>query len=175
MPSSTCVKWTELCQRTAREGKRLICLTLTIHPGAFVGGVDWNVDMKLLLKLNQNWIGRAWNLPVQGTCRTWNWNMHLICICMPKYAQNMPLHRLQHSKYANYMHKIYTHIYAQNMHIICINMHHVWSKCAVNMHKICIKYAIINVANMQNICTKYAYICTKNAFKMHKYVYTIRA
>ena len=43
------------------------------------------------------------------------------------------------------------------------------------MHKICIKYAIINVANMQNICTKYAYICTKNAFKMHKYVYTIRA
>ena len=46
MPSATCVEWTELCPRTAAEGKRLICLTPTVHPGAFVGGVDdWFVDL----------------------------------------------------------------------------------------------------------------------------------
>ena len=40
MPSATCVEWTKLCQRTAAEGKRLICLTQTVHPGAVVGGFD---------------------------------------------------------------------------------------------------------------------------------------
>ena len=37
---ATCVEWMELCPCTAAEGKSFICLTLTVHPGAFVGGVD---------------------------------------------------------------------------------------------------------------------------------------
>ena len=46
MPSATWVEWTELCQRTEAEGKLLICLTQTVHPRAFVGGVeDWFVDL----------------------------------------------------------------------------------------------------------------------------------
>ena len=44
-------------------------------------------------------------------------NMHQICI---KYTENMPLHRLQHSKYADYMQK--------NMQKIC-------SICNKNMQK----------------------------------------
>ena len=42
-----------------------------------------------------------------------------------KYAENMPLHRLQHSKFANYMQKIcknnaqYATKYAKNMQLIC--------------------------------------------------------
>ena len=36
-------------------------------------------------------------------CITYVVNMQKIC---SKYAENMPLHRLQHSKYAKYMHKI---------------------------------------------------------------------
>ena len=47
---------------------------------------------------------------------------------MQKYAENMPLHRLQHGKYANYM------------QIIC-------KKYAQYSTKICKKYAI-NVQNM---------------------------
>ena len=38
-------------------------------------------------------------------------NMNQIC---KKYAENMPLHRLQHSKHANYMQK-----YAKKMQLIC--------------------------------------------------------
>ena len=37
---AACVEWTELCPRTAAKKKRLICLTPTVHSGAFVGGVD---------------------------------------------------------------------------------------------------------------------------------------
>ena len=70
---------------------------------------------------------------------------------MHTYAANMPLHRLQHTKYAEYMHKIRRHII-----IICTNML-ICIKCAKNMHKICqnvtstcefAKYA----ENMQKIC-----------------------
>ena len=68
-------------------------------------------------------------------------NMHLYAM-MPKYAQNMPLHRFQHSKYADYMHKI-----------------NICSKYASNMHKIC-HYIDLNIANMQNI---YAKICIQYA------------
>ena len=58
-------------------------------------------------------------------------NMHQICIkyasnmqkkkCR-KYAENMPLHKLQHSKYADYMQKTYA------------------KKCSI-CNKICKKYA----------------------------------
>ena len=91
---------------------------------------QWNasVDMKLLLKRNPNGIGTARNLPILGPVQG-NWNMHLICNCIPKYAQNMPSHRLEHRKYADYMHEI------------CIYM----LKYAFNMHSICITYAV----NMQ--------------------------
>ena len=64
-----------------------------------------------------------------------NWNM-LLHAMMPKYAQNMLLHRLQHSKYADYMHKI-----------------NICSYIAVNMHKIC-HYIDLNIANMQKIYAK---------------------
>ena len=49
--------------------------------------------------------------------------MQKIC---KKYAKNMPLHRLQHSKYAIYMQKICS-ICNKNMQKICKNMQ--------NMHK----------------------------------------
>ena len=53
----------------------------------------------------------------------------------------MPLHGLQHSKYAKYM------------HTICINMHQICIKYAENMQKIC-HYIDFNIANMHIICKK---------------------
>ena len=43
MPSVTCVEWTELCPRTAAQERHLICLTPTVHLGAFLDG-DGGVD-----------------------------------------------------------------------------------------------------------------------------------
>jgi len=72
----------------------------------------------------------------------------------------MPLHTLQHSKYANHMLKI------------CIYMLKICNKYAFNMQKIC-HYIDFNIANMQNICIKYAYICIKYAFDMQKYAFNM--
>ena len=77
----------------------------------------------------------------------------------------MPLHTLQHSKYANHMLKI------------CIYMLKICSKYAFNMQKIC-HYIDFNIANMQIICKKYAQYATKicnkyaiNMQNMHKSMY----
>ena len=72
----------------------------------------------------------------------------------------MPLHTLQHSKYANHMLKI------------CIYMLKICSKYAFNMQKIC-HYIDLHLATMQNICIKYAYICIKYAFDMQKYAFNM--
>ena len=94
----------------------------------------------------------------------------------------MPLHRLQHSEYAKYMHKIcIKYLICRNMHLICINMHIICTKYAkkickkVPLHRLQkSKYAIICKKNMQKICqyaTKKCKKYAKNMQNMHKSKY----